>query len=364
MPPTLRKNKSGHLPADYDVGHDLCFVLHDLLAQLLKSGVEANIFTTSIEFKDDAERIAFESAPDVFAWLDSNRRVDERAQALVGIVLPAVLSDALHCIYEALECSRKGKLGTAYMLIRKPLQENLFLMEEIVLDRLDFAEKLAHQPMQLRGLKAGGVGVHTQRIERVLQSIGERARLSAAYIAQLRYDKSAQDGFDGICNMAMHLFTEHRAIKTDLLNINFIFSHLPEKMTQWSFLYSRLPYVMLYMYRVVEKIGSGFAATAREYVDDVERRVAALIILWWPTVTANYRTEPLEIFFLETEKWLRAHCREAGCRAPTRRDLYRMGRCGALPGESAAKVKEREKLYEAIATINRSGAEDDWGSGN
>src|SRR5271170_5076075 len=102
MPPTLRKNKSGHLPADYDVGHDLCFVLHDLLAQLLKSGVEANIFTTSIEFKDDAERIAFESAPDVFAWLDSNRRVDERAQALVGIVLPAVLSDALHCIYEAL----------------------------------------------------------------------------------------------------------------------------------------------------------------------------------------------------------------------------------------------------------------------
>jgi hypothetical protein len=359
VPPALRKNKSGHLPTDYDVGHDLCFVLHDLLAELLKSGIETNVFTTSIQFRDDADRIAFESAPDVFTWLDDNQRLEERARVMVAMVLPAVLSDALHCIYEALECSRKGKLGTAYMLIRKPLQESLFLLESVVLDRHDFAEKFANDPMKLRGLKAGGVGIHAARIERVLESIGESHRLNAGYLAQLRYDKSVGDGFDGICNLAMHLFTEHPAIRTDLMNVNFVFSGLPEKMTQWSYLYSRLPYLMFYIYRVVEHIGNTFAATAREYIDDVERRIAALVVLWWPTVTGSYQAEPLETFFLETDNWLRAHCKGAGHRVPGKRDLYRMARCGALPGELAAKVKEREKMYELVATLNRLAAQDD-----
>jgi hypothetical protein len=117
----------------------------------------------------------------------------------------------LHCIYEALDSSRKTKLNITYMLIRKPLQESLFLLESVVADRFDFAEKLATEPLKLRALKAGGVDVHTQRIQRVLEIVGESHRLSASYLAQLRYDKRVDDGFDGICNHAMHLFTEHEA---------------------------------------------------------------------------------------------------------------------------------------------------------
>jgi hypothetical protein len=356
LPPTLRKNKSGHLPTDFDAGHDLCFVLHDLVAEFLRSGLEATVFTTTIAFADDADRLAFEAAPDVFTWLEENRRLDDRAQLIVGTVLPAVLSDALHCLYEALDCSRKGKLGTTYMLIRKPLQESLFLLESVVLNRLEFAESLATQPTKQLGAKTGGVGPHTLRIQRVLELVGESRRLNAAYLAQLRYDKSVEDGFDGICNRAMHLFTDHHAIRTECLNVNFVFSGLPEKLTQWSYLYSRLPYVLYYMFRVVEYFGNGFAATAPEYVADVERRIAALIALWWPTVTDNYRTTQLEVFFLETDKWLRTHCQEVGYRLPNRRDLYRMARCGALPGESAGKVKERQEMYESIATVNRAAA--------
>jgi hypothetical protein len=95
----LRKNKSGHLPVEYDVAHDLCFVIHDVLAELLKSGVEGNLFRTSFEFHDDADRLAFENSVDIFDWLKENRRIEERAQVPVSTVFPAVLSDTLHCIY-------------------------------------------------------------------------------------------------------------------------------------------------------------------------------------------------------------------------------------------------------------------------
>ena len=356
MAPKLRKNKSGPMPQEFDVGHDLCLVLHDLLVELLKSGEEGNLFTTSIEFTDEADRAAFESSPDIFEWLAQNRRLEDRARVLTNVVLPAVLSDLLHCIYEALESSRKGKLGTAYMLIRKPLQENLFLLESVVMDPLDFAEKLANEPLLLRGLKGGGVDVHTKRIDAVLKTVKETHRLSAPYLAQLRYDKHANDGFDGICNVAMHLFTAHPAIRTEPLNVNFIFSRYKEKLTQWSYLYSRLPYLLFYLYRVVEHIAQGIAPTLPAYVQDVERRIAALIVLWWPTVKDDYRTEALEAFFSETSNWLSDHCEQAHCRAPTKRDLNRMARCGALPGEPAESVRAREAMYELLAAANREAA--------
>lgn len=356
MAPKLRKNKSGPLPQDFDVGHDLCLVLHDLLVQLLKSGVEGNLFTCSIEFTDEADRTAFESSPDIFEWLAQSRRLEDRARVIVNFVLPAVLSDLLHCIYEALESSRKGKLCTAYMLIRKPLQESLFLLESVIIDPLDFADKLATEPLLLRGLKGGGVEVHAKRIDKVLQMVGETQRLSAPYLAQLRYDKRTNDGFDGICNVAMHLFTEHLAIRTEPLNVNFIFSGFAEMFTQWSYLYSRLPYVLFYLYRVVEHIAQGIAPTLPTYVQDVERRIAALIVLWWPTVTEDYRTDAQEVFVRASSNWLSAHCKQAHCRAPRKRDLERMARCGALPGEPAASVRAREEAYELLAAANREAA--------
>ncbi len=349
----LRKNKSGHLPVEYDVAHDLCFVIHDLLLELLKSGTEGNFFRTSLEFDNDADRITFENSSDIFDWLKENRRIEQRAQVIVTTVFPAVLSDTLHCIYETLESSRKGKLNITYMLIRKPIQENLFLLESVVADRLDFADKLSMAPMKLRATKAGGMDAHSRRIQRVLETVRETHRLDAASIAQLRYEK-CDDGFDGICNHAMHLFTEHPAIRTAPLNINFVFSDLPEKLTQWAYLYSRLPYLLFYIFKIVEHIGASFAATSADYIEDIERRVAALVVLWWPTVTDRYRSDYLEKFYFETNSWLRAHCHQARCRNPTARDLYRMSRCGALPGEPAMKVKERAKMYESIASLNRA----------
>jgi hypothetical protein len=62
----------------------------------------------------------------------------ERANILKAVVLPAVLSDLLHFIYEALQCSRKGKLNVTYALIRRPIQESLYLLESIVLDAAGF----------------------------------------------------------------------------------------------------------------------------------------------------------------------------------------------------------------------------------
>ncbi|MBY6242667.1 hypothetical protein [Methylosinus sp. Sm6] len=336
----------------YNVAHDLCFIVHDVLVQFLVSGEASGAFVASISLDGPAEAHALKASTDIFEWLDVSGRVKDRANILKTIILPAVLSDMLHCIYEALQSSRKGKLNVSYILLRKPLQESLFVLESIALDEMEFASKLTTDPLRLRPKNAGGPEGQASRIKLVLEAIGATNLFDANYIAQLRYVKT-DDGFDGVCNKAMHLFTEHPAIKTEILNINFIFSDYESKLSQWSYLYTRLPYLLIYTLRLVEHIAAGIVPTHPDYLDDISRRIAAGVLLWGRTLPSGYETAPLIQFIAETARQLETECASKGWRSPTRRDLRRMAFSGAVPGESAADVKERYASFARLAELDR-----------
>lgn len=343
--PILRNTKGSFLPSELMLDHEFCFVLHDVLAQALVSGEKSEIFNVTMPFDNDAERLSFEKSDDVFDWLDETGREDERTKLLKVVVLPAVLSDMLHCIYECLECSRKGKLAVAYMLIRKPIQESLYLLESIVLDENDFSQKLSEDPLKLGSSNAGGVEGHQKRIEAVLQAIGKDTAMCSEYLARLRYDKKCEDSFDGICNQAIHLFTSHRSIKTENLNVNFIFSGDDSKMTQWLYLYTRLPYLLNYIYAVVDHILESICLTSPEYQDYIQRRISAYAIMCWSKMDENYKSEPGKKYFEDSAMWLFQNCNENGFRHPKGKDLMKIARTGRFPGESKISGKMRNLRF-------------------
>lgn len=357
---TLAGRTNTRLPANYWIAHELCFKVHDVMTALLVSGQKQSAFFVELGFRDQADREAFENG-DLFDWLEKSRRVEERAAILVTTIFPAVLSDMVHCFYEALETSRKAKLTITFMLLRKPLQEGLFLLESVLIDPRDFAEKMTIDPLKLASQGAGGVEVHTKRIQRALELLGDTEFFDAGYLAQIRYSKAASDGFDGICNKAIHLFTSHKAIQTDPLDINFIFSGPDSWVTQWSYVYSRLPYLLVYIHRIVERVCSVIAPTQPEYVDDMNRRISALILLWWDTVEPPYNDMHLQRFVDATRRWLLTHCRQSGYPEPMYSDLTTMAETGAFPGESPTLSAERNLNYEraAAATAARRQGIDD-----
>jgi hypothetical protein len=301
------------------------------LVELLRSGEKNGVFMEEIELRDQKDRDELEHAGDVFDWLESTGRSDERVRVLRRSVFPALLSDFLHFVFEALETSRKAKLNVSYALIRKPLQENLFLLEVISTDPEAFAQLLVENPLALRAQKAGGIEAHTRRIAKALDVLGEQDRFDAAYLAQLRYDRNVEDGFDGSCNKAIHLFTEHPAIRTEPLNVNFIFSDWESKLTQWYYLYSRLPYLLFYARLLVEHVCSQLVQTDPAYLADMERRVAAGTLLWARNIDTDYRHPSIERFVDVTRERLTRACRAAGHREPSLRDLPGMLATGAFP---------------------------------
>jgi len=354
MVDTLKNKKGTFLLNDFHLGHELSFLLHDIMTELLVSGEKGNFFIAEINLEENEYLEYVKDSDDLSSWFENTKKLENRAKVLKTMVLPAVLSDMLHCIYEALETSRKGKLNISYMLVRKPLQESLYLLEEIVLNELDFSDKLAIEPTKLESKNAGGVENHKTRIQKVLEIIGESNRLDASYIAELRYDKTKEDSFDGICNHAMHLFTNHKAIKTDKFNINFIFSNEQSKISQWAYLYSRLPYLLFYTLTIVEYITASIVSTTQEYLDDMQRRVSALIILWWDEIDDRYQNKKLEKLVKGTKQWLHKHCLDSGYKVPIKWNLIKMYKTGAFPNEKKSSFKARIANYEKQALFNAS----------
>ena len=80
----LRKTKEGFLPKSYDTAHDLCFVVHDILAQFLVSGEQSGVFTGRIKFENPSEAASLEAHGNIFEWLESVGRVKDRARVLKG----------------------------------------------------------------------------------------------------------------------------------------------------------------------------------------------------------------------------------------------------------------------------------------
>lgn len=284
--------ENNFLAKEFVSGHELCFFIHDLLANTLVSGEKQDIFKYEFSLE---EKIAnnLENDEDIFLFLQENKLDEHRNKVLKTIILPAVLSDILHCIYEALISSKKGKLNISYMLIRKPIQESLYLLESMIIDEIEFGKCMSENPLKLRPSNAGGIEGHKKRINIVIDKLGLSNLFSASYLANLRYNKRSEDNFDGICNHAMHLFTEHDAIKTDKLNINFIFSDYDSKLTQWAYLYSKLLYVLLYLYYVVEYLMKEICPTEKWYIEEMELRIFAHFILWFEDLNEVYYSDEL-----------------------------------------------------------------------
>jgi hypothetical protein len=351
--PSIESRSGTFLPEVYWPGHELCFCLHDVMARMLASGELAHAFHVKFDLRE-GELEQLENCEDIFEWLQRFRAPEERTAVLVTTMFPAILSDMLHCIYEVLETSRKAKLNISYMLLRKPIQESLYVLEAVIADRADFAKKLTEDPIRLWSQGVGGREAHRNNIAKVLNAIGNDGRFDAGYLAQLRYDKAAEDSFDGVCNKAMHLFTSHKAIVTEPMNINFIFSNRESKETQWSFLYTRLPYVLSYAYRIVETVCASISPTLPDYLEELERRIGAHVLMWGATLDEHYGSGPLLIFVLKHRERLFAHCKAHGYREPEFHDLVRMSQTGAFPGESHWSVWWRMRRFQVAAELSGS----------
>ena len=338
------KKPNWECPPDLAYAHNLCLLISKFSMQIALSGSEHEIF--AVEVEASVEEVSdLKNSDDVFCWLAKTGREKERSELTARTAFKAVLEDMMVCIAQSVECAREGKLIPAFILLRKPLEESLIILEEIARNKLAFAKNLEHARNLIEKSGYGGLAGHVKRVEEVLEVAGLKEVFDATYLVELRYDKNSRDTFYGICNKAMHLFTSKTPIATEDMNINLVFSSDDELETQARYFYSRLSYILVYVMELLEYVVGSISSTHVEYVNYQRRRVFSLYLLSCSHVDEHYKESRFDDLCSFASTWLVNDCSANGRNLPQLKDLEWIALWGCYPDESEGEAQARIDFF-------------------
>jgi uncharacterized protein (DUF983 family) len=272
------------LPKKFRDGHAFCFFLHDQMLETLLSAGKAKVFNTTIKFGDmkDSKKVKGLSSEQFIDWLQKNGYEQEVYLLYYKQLIPALLSDFLHFVYEALQASKKGKLTVAYALLRKPFKENLLYLEWLLADPTDFLTRFdSPQGPRLSFPTEQTRSKQIEIIDTALKKTEYPDIFGAEFVHGLRYDKSAIHGLESSWQKANHLITTYRYMQMERANFNFIFSDNKAHYSQWNHLYSFLPVLLFHTVQIIEALLANISKRKNAEGDTMPLRTIIGLSLWF-----------------------------------------------------------------------------------
>ncbi|WP_373550148.1 hypothetical protein [Haliscomenobacter sp.] len=280
----IEKETKTVLPEKFHIAHNFCVQIHDMISEIHTKDSFKELFKFELSFKDEN----LEQTPEltsgdinILDWLVENNRLDLLENILSKRLLISITGDLLSFLYEGLSCSLRGKTHIAYANFRKPLKDNLTLLEMILVDPSAFTRDyfIDGNPKNYDPSKRS-VDYKEALIEKVLFKLGNKALLNKEIIHGLRFDKTNSNSFDPLSNLALHIVTTDKNYRTEDKNLNFIFSSKENIEKQWEHIYFFLPFLMVYTLLVVDEILFSLVE-GDEKIKKYRETKAMLKLLYW-----------------------------------------------------------------------------------
>ena len=250
---TTKKNIGEYqIPRKFKFSHRYSWFLYNNITRSYNTLIKRKVFETGVTFKRTNEMKEYLKLDkdESLNWLKQNYP-KKHSQIIFNTVIPYIIEDMLCHIYEALVNSEKGNLGITFTLLRKPLKDNLLIVEWFLYNYKEFYEIFINEepkkysPADIEKLKI---------IEIVKGAVGKLsgdAFINEETIYNLRYNKDDDFTLNMIWQNSSHLVTtRHTRSKTEKMGFNFLFMGKNEKEELWEGLYARLPYLLYYISEV------------------------------------------------------------------------------------------------------------------
>lgn len=238
--------------------HHLAFLLHDQLLHFVIRGDEERLFWIRLNLTDEAEGAEFGAVDDgdIIDWMRQKGRSEEAGQVIERVIVRALLSDLCQFLFESIESAAKGKVSVAFALLRKPLRDQLFILEWILADRDGFLREFAKGPesIDLVELLKKQKDWMKQVVESAISQSTYSEFIDPAFVWELRFDKSVSWTLEGYWNQAIHLVTTNKHYRTDPENLNFVFVGDCERSDLLDRYYLLVPTVLIHLCGVVRAI--------------------------------------------------------------------------------------------------------------
>lgn len=252
----IKKSEKINLPKRYRKVNNICALIYDQLTEIYKLENYSNLSETEIirpkheKFKDE-----FESGElHALDWLKENEGTSELTEVITKHLVMSITSDFINFIYESLRCAKNGKMTVAYALLRKPLTDELLILEQLLIDNQDFINRF-FMDGKIKGYDPSSRNIDKQVIiEKSVKKLFLNPIFQSDYIYELRYDKSCDFGMNGITNQALHIVTNDFHYRTDEQNLNFVFSNEDDFKRYREHYYTFVPYLLTYAVSVIDGI--------------------------------------------------------------------------------------------------------------
>lgn len=252
----IHKGEKSRLPRQYRPINNLCAIIYDQLTEIF--GDDYKQLTSSDIPIDTTDKILVEELESgklhALDWLAKNKLDKELTIILTKHIVLAVVSDFVNFMFESMNNAKNGKFSVAYALLRKPLTDELLLLEQILFDKEDFIKRFYHQGEPIDYDPSNPKIDKRKIIQNALSVIKPKLFFSEDLIYELRYDKSCEAGINGISNKAIHIVTQDKNYKTSKQNLNFVFSANQDVQSYRQHYYYFVPYLLIYSVAVIDQI--------------------------------------------------------------------------------------------------------------
>lgn len=244
------------LPKKYHRINNICAIIYDQLTEIYNEYSYNELTKTTFEFTENSILVEELKANkiDALDWLKQNNLNDEIVSVLTKQLILFVVSDFLNFMFESMNCAKKGKMTVAYALLRKPITDELLIIEQLLVDKNEFINRFFHIGIP-DNYDPSSKDIDKQK---VIQEAIEKLRInlftSSEFIYDLRYNKSYSAGINGITNQALHIVTNDKNYKTLEQNLNFVFSNKDDLKGYYEHYYNLVPYLLIYSVSVIDEL--------------------------------------------------------------------------------------------------------------
>ena len=237
-----------HLPKDFHGQHKTCEFLLYQIEDFIVNDKFKGLKVQTIQLDKELE---LENGEHVLDYLLRIDKPDKHNEIITSHILNAVIADTCQFLQIALFSSLQQRLTVAFSLIRKPFVYNLLVILRLYLTS-DFLERFTTEDsFDTTDLSQESIIELLNASESLLFS----KSIKASDVYNFIFNPALPDSLVNMSNKALHpSTTRNKNNKTEIQNINFVFSTKESIITQWDYLYRRLPFLLLYLNEIIELI--------------------------------------------------------------------------------------------------------------
>lgn len=207
---------------EVDLKNDYNFLMlcNDFLVDILRCADKYKWSSEKINLKEKDAKKFNSSKYDLF-YFRNHGYATVINKSLYKHIIFSLVSDYNNYIFDAINCALRYHFGTAYTLLRKPLKDDLFLLEMIYVKGYRFIPEFLNKPIK-------NLSIDKISKEEKMKILGKCCKkinfFTAKRMYDLRYSKKSKESLEKIWNKTSHIITNAQDYATEDGNLNIIFA--------------------------------------------------------------------------------------------------------------------------------------------